>query len=353
MNAPAAVTDGAAATIEIDGEAVAAHFGDPDREYEAARHGVGLSHRSRRAIVRIAGPDYRTFLQGLLTNDVADIAPGAGREALFLDIKGHVRGALDLWAEEDAIVMGCDVGFVETALPDLARYVLAADVSIDDRRVADSVIAVHGAGSEDTLARLGIDMPEGSERVHMMADIAAVRVRLARCPSLGTVGVEVHVPAASVDDVWTALEDAAHDFAPAYVGWNVAEVLRIEAGIVAFGREISGNEFPQEARLDEAIDYEKGCYLGQETVARIHYRGQVNRLLSGLCSEMPLMPGAELVLSGQEVGRVTSAAVSPRLGAIGLAYVRREESEAGTVVDVRNGEVILGSARIAPVPIDD
>ena len=350
---PTAVADRAAEVAEVAGASVAAHFGDPEQEYEAARHGVGLAHRGRRALVRISGPDHRTFLQGLLTNDVAGLAPGEGRPALFLDTKGHVRGALDLWAEVDAIVVGCDTRFVGSVLPDLAKYVLGADVSIDDRRGLDTVLAVHGAGGEESLARAGISVPDGSPRAHCMGEIAGVAVRLARTPDLASPGVEVHAVAEAVDDVWNALEEAAHDFAPVYIGWDVAEVLRVEAGVAAFDREISGEEFPQEALLDEAIDYEKGCYLGQETVARIHYRGQVNRLLSGLRADSPLPDGAELILSGQEVGRVTSAVVSPRLGPIGLGYVRREQSEAGDVLDVRVGGAEVGTARVVSLPFDD
>ncbi len=353
MSAPVAVAARAAEVTEVAGVSVAAHFGDPDQEYEAARHGVGLEHRSRRALVRVSGSDRCKFLQGMLTNDVADLVPGEGRPALFLDIKGHVRGVLDLWAEKDAIVAGCDVGFVESALPDVSKYVLGADVSIEDRRGLETVIAIHGARSEDSLARAGIDMPDESPRAHTTAEIAGAEVRLARTPDLGTPGVEVHVPTEAVDEVWAALEEAARAFAPVYVGWNVAEVLRVEAGVAGFGREISGEEFPQEARLDEAVDYEKGCYLGQETVARIHYRGQVNRLLSGLRSESPLAPGAKLISSDKEVGRVTSAVVSPRLGPIALGYVRRQKSEPGAVLEVRADGADLGTARVVSLPFDD
>jgi folate-binding protein YgfZ len=129
--------------------------------------------------------------------------------------------------------------------------------------------------------------------------------------------------------------------------------LRVEAGVTGFGREINGEEFPQEARLDEAVDYEKGCYLGQETVARIHYRGQVNRLLSGLRSEMLLTAGAKLISSDKAVGQVTSAVVSPRLGPIALGYVRRQESEAGAALEVRADGADLGTARVVSLPFDD
>lgn len=353
MSLPAAVADSVVEVAEIAGTTVAAHFGDPAREYEGARHGVGLAHRSQRALVRVSGSDRYKFLQALLTNDVSGLAVGEGQQSLFLDNKGHVRGVLDLWAEDDSIMVGCDVGFAESVLPDLERYVLAADVSIEDRRGHDTVIAVHGTGSEDSVPRTGIGMPGESARAHVTGKIAGAQVRLARTPNLGTVGVEVHVPAEAVDDVWAALEEAVRDSVPVYVGWNVAEVLRVEAGITAFGHEISGEQFPQEARLEAAIDYEKGCYLGQETVARIHYRGQVNRVLSGLRAKSPLTVGAKLISSDQEVGQVTSSVVSPRIGPIALGYVRRQESEVGAALNVRAEGKDLGTARVVSLPFDD
>jgi len=350
---PAVIANRAAEVTEVAGATVAAHFGDPGREYEAARHGVGLAHRSRRALFRVSGSDRSKFLQALLTSDVAGLKEGEGQASLFLDNKGHVRGALDLWAEDDAVLAGCDVGFVESVLPDLGRYVLGADVSIEDRRDQETVIAVHGAGSEDSLSGAGFPIPAEAPHAHIAGKIAGVEVRFARTPDLGTPGVEVHVPTSAIDNVWAALEETMCDFVPVCVGWNIAEVLRVESGITSFGHEISGEEFPQEARLNEAIDYQKGCYLGQETVARIHYRGQVKRVLSGLRAEFPLTIGAKLISSDNEVGRVTSSAVSPRLGSIALAYVRREESKPGAALDVRVDDEDLGTVRVVSLPFDD
>ena len=353
MTFPAVIANRAAEVTEVAGATVAAHFGDPGREYEAARHGVGLAHRSRRALFRVSGSDRSKFLQALLTSDVAGLKEGEGQASLFLDNKGHVRGALDLWVEDDAVLAGCDVGFVESVLPDLGRYVLGADVSIEDRRDQETVIAVHGAGSEDSLSGAGFPIPAEAPHAHIAGKIAGVEVRFARTPDLGTPGVEVHVPTSAIDNVWAALEETMCDFVPVCVGWNIAEVLRVESGITSFGHEISGEEFPQEARLNEAIAYQKGCYLGQETVARIHYRGQVKRVLSGLRAEFPLTIGAKLISSDNEVGRVTSSAVSPRLGSIALAYVRREESKPGAALDVRVDDEDLGTVRVVSLPFDD
>ncbi len=350
MSTPAALEQRAAEHIDLDGVRVAAHFGDVAGEYEAARNAVGLAHRGSRALLRISGADHRAFLQGLLSNDVEKLSPGEGCAALFLDTKGHVRAVLDLWAENDAIVVGCEAGFIEDTLPDLAKYVLAADVTIDDLRGSETVLAVVGAAAAETLSRAGAEIPGATAWAHSRAALGGVDVRLARTPDLGAPGVEIHAPSAAVDDIWSALEAAAGE-APVYVGWNVAEALRIEAGVPRLGREVNGGEFPQELLLDDAVDYEKGCYLGQETVARIHYRGQVNRLLSGLRGDSPLPPGAELISSGQEVGSITSAAESPELGSIALAMVRREEVESGATVEVRANGAVVGEARVVSLPI--
>jgi len=351
MSAPAALDERAAEHLDIGGVAVPAHFGDPAGEYEAARSAVGLMQRAGRALFRIAGGDRATFLQGLLTNDVVALQPGQGCQALFLDIKGHVRGALDLWATDDAIIAGCEPDFIDGVLPDLTKYVLAADVQASDLRGEETVLALVGPGADAALARAGVVTPTDARGL-CAATLGGVAVRVARTEDLGAAGVEVHTPVAAVNEVWCALEQATGESVPVYIGWNAAEALRLEAGVVRSGHEVSGEEFPQELRLDAAINYEKGCYLGQETVARIHYRGQVNRLLSGLRADSPLPVGAELISSGREVGRITSTAQSPRLGSIALAMVRREESEGGAAVEVHVDGSAVADARVTGLPIE-
>lgn len=351
MSAPSAPEERAAERTQVAGTAIPLHFGDPAGEYKAAREGVALCHRARRALVRFSGADHRTFLNGLLSSNVVTIAAGDGRQALFLDNKGHVRGALDLWAENDAIIAGCDTAFVDESLADLTRYILAADVKVEDLREAYSVLALVGPESGRLLLNAGVTAPASSPRAHAPATLTGVDLRVARTPDLGGEGVELHVPLESADEVWKALEGAGAGAALPYLGWSAAEALRIEAGIPRLGAEITGEEFPQEARLDDAIDYEKGCYLGQETVARIHYRGQVNRVLSGVVGDAPLPVGAELVLSERTLGAVTSAAESPRNGSIALAYVRREEAEARASVQFRRDEQIIAEGRVVALPI--
>lgn len=350
--APAAFAERAAEHVDVNGTEVPAHFGDPAAEYRAAREEVALAHRPGRALFRVEGTDRATFLQGLLTADVAALQPGGGCRSLFLDNKGHVRGVLELWAGDDAIVVGCEASFIERALPDLTKYILAADVTVTDQRDDKTVLALLGPGVDGLLDQAGAQPPAPAPWAHRSVELGGATVWLARTADVGIAAIEAHVPAADVDAVWSALALAASE-PPALVGWEAAELLRIEAGVPRIGHEINDAEFPQELRLDDAVDYEKGCYLGQETVARIHYRGQVNRLLSGLRGGAPLPVGAELVSSDREVGRITSAARSPRLGAIGLALVRREEAEAGATVQVRADGTTITEARVTRLPIED
>jgi len=350
MTLPATVSDRAAAHTEIWGTTVVAHFGDAAAEYDAARSSGGLCDRAWRTLFRVGGDERSSFLQGMLSNDVAALAAGDGCRALFLDNKGHVRADLDVWAEDDALILGSDTDVADKTLPDLRKYVLAAAVTIDDLREHQSVIGVMGPGAVDLLTAAGGRIPAATPHAHVAGDLAGATVRIARSSSLGGSGFEVHAPRQKIDAVWAALEAAGAGAVPAYVGWQAAEVVRVEDGVPYSGSEITGGEFPQELGLDEAIDYEKGCYLGQETVARIHYRGQVNRLLRGLKAAAPMAPGAELLAGEQPVGRVTSVADSPRLGSIALGFVRREEAADGTNVGVRLGDGTVGEATVVELP---
>ena len=158
------------------------------------------------------------------------------------------------------------------------KYVLGAPVEFDDRRDGTTVVGVIGPEAEDLLREMGVGC-----RTICLAHSMARRSAASQCssratPALAGPGVELQLPAPSLGVIWELFEAAGAGLA----GWEAAEILRVEAGIPRHGSELTGEQFPQEAGLDDAVDFEKGCYLGQETVARIHYRGKVNRLLTGL-----------------------------------------------------------------------
>lgn len=318
-------------------------------EYEAARSGVALMQRPRRTLVSVEGEKRGEFLQGMLSNEILALAAGDGCRSLLLDNKGKVQGDLDIWAESEAIIMACDVAVVEVVLGSLRKYVLATPVQFRGLAEEQCVVGIVGPEAEALLEAAGAQVPPVTAYGHVRASVAGVEVRLARTNALAAPGFEIHVPLEALAAVAAALRDAAGGKLPD-VGDETAEVLRIEAGLPYEGSELTGEQFPQEARLDDAISYDKGCYLGQETVARIHYRGNVNRLLIGLRLHRSVARGADLFVQEQAVGEVTSVAVSPHLGPIGLGYVRRELAGAGTELTLRTDAGESMAAEVSDLP---
>jgi len=318
-------------------------------EYEAARSGVALMQRPWRTLVSVEGDGRDGFLQGMLSNEIRDLAAGDGCRALLLDNKGKVQVDIDLWVESEAIIMACDAVAVDDALDNLRKYVLATPVQFHKLEGKHLVMALIGPEANELLEGAGVDSPPGTSYGHGKVSVAGVEVRLARTAALSPEGLEIHVPSGSLDTVVAALRGAAAGELPD-VGEEAAEVLRVEAGWPRQGCEITGEQFPQEARLDDAISYDKGCYLGQETVARIHYRGSVNRLLSGFRLREPVARGAGLFAQEREVGEITSVAVSPSLGPIGLGYVRSDLAGAGTALTVRTDDGESLTAEVFDLP---
>jgi folate-binding protein YgfZ len=299
--------------------------------------------RSSRSLVSVEGDGRAGFLQGMLSNEIEALAAGDGCRALLLDNKGKVQADLDLWVDSQSIVMACDAAVAGTMLDTLRKYVLATPVQFNELDQELGAVGLIGPEAESLLQSLDAETPPVSSYAHVMTRVGGDEVRLARTAGLGAEGVEIHASHDALARVAATLRDVAASDLPEVVG-DVAEILRVEAGVPRHGFELTGDHFPQEARLDDAVSYEKGCYLGQETVARIHYRGNVNRLLVGLRADEPLTRGASLFADESEVGSVTSAVVSPRRGPIGLAYVRRELAAAST--DLRLQEEDRESMRV-------
>jgi folate-binding protein YgfZ len=318
-------------------------------EYEAARSGVALMPRPWRTLVSVEGEGRVSFLQGMLSNEIQALAAGHGCRALLLDNKGKVQADLDLWVEIEAIILACDAAVAENVLAGLRKYVLATPVQFRELDDEQGVVGLVGPGAVALLEGIGIQVPPDTSHGHIRAFVAGVDVRLARTTALAAEGFEIHLPREAHADVATALRKAG-DGNLLDVGSEAAEVLRVEAGLPREGSELTGEQFPQEVRLDDAISYDKGCYLGQETVARIHYRGNVNRLLVGLRFREPVARGDSLFAQEKEIGEVTSVAVSPRLGPIGLGYVRRELAAAGTELALQTGDGEPLTAEVADLP---
>ncbi len=307
------------------------------RQYAALRDGVGLVDFSARTQIELTGADRATFLHNLCTNAVRDLAPGSGCEAFLLNVKGHVIGHVWIFVSPHSIVLETVPGQGERIGAHLDRYLIREDVQIFDRSAEWSEVLLAGAKAEDLLARLGVHV--GADRLaHGAGQLDERPVWVRRVDFLGPSGFLVAGLRGNMKEVKRAFVNAG----AVECGADVAETARIESGTPWYGLDITDENLPQEVDRDRlAINFTKGCYLGQETVARIDALGHVNRVLKGIKfmgEDVPAV-GTELQVDGKTVGKVTSSCWSPAMGGpLGLGYVKRGFEAAGTKVESSSGE---------------
>jgi len=332
--------------VEDRGVLLPRRFGrDATAEYAALREGAALLDLGFRTVVVARGEDRAAFLHGMLTNGVANLAPGAGCPALLLTIQGRVTADLRVSAVEDALLLDVDVRARGALVEALEKLIIADDVELGEPAEPLALIGLDGPLAERLLA----ETPAAglAPHAHAVIDVAGVPVRAQRASEVRGPGFVLHVPAARAPGVWDAL--VARGARPC--GMEALEGRRIEVGVPRIGIDMDGSTLALEVPVEEAISATKGCYLGQEVVARGTARGHVNRRLVGFRLEGPEPPaGAPLVRDGKEVGRLTS--VGRAFGAGGLAalgFVRRESWDLGTELGVRHGHAVT-VARVAPLP---
>ena len=268
---------------------------------------VSLVDRTHRGRLALTGADAAAFLDGQLSNDISALEPGSGCRAALLTPKGKMLADVrvlrtpdgaEYWLETERVAL-------QALFDALRRGVIGWQAELHKRTLQQTTLSLVGDGAGDSAA------PLHASREDEVGGAPVLRVRTPE-------GEDVICATEDVGRVRAALggPELAEDD---------ADVLRVEAGVPRYGAELDDSVIPQEAALNEShVSFTKGCYVGQETVARMHWRGKPNRHLRGLRLSEPVAPGTPLVLGEREVGRVASSVVSPRLGPIALALVRRE-----------------------------
>jgi folate-binding protein YgfZ len=306
-------------------------------DYRILTEGAGVLERAERAHLTLRGPEAHEYLQGQVTNDVQALAPGAGCYAALLNPKGRILADMrvlslspeELWLDVEAVAH-------ETALRELQMYKIGRQVEVAAAERA--VISVVGPRAWEVLQRAGIPATDAAPA----PEHAWVKGRDDSVIAATDVGFDVLVAPAGAGSLTEALVDAGAQV----VTPEAADVLRIERGRPRYGVDMGEENLPGEAGIVErAVSFTKGCYVGQEPVARMFHKGHPNRHLRALVLSAPVEPGTPVTAGGKEVGRVTSSASSPAHGPVALGILRREVSP--------GDEVMAGpvSARVAEPPL--
>ena len=278
-------------------------------DYELVTESVGLVDRSDRAKFIVRGSDAADFLQGQVSNDVEALEPGSGCYATVLSHKGKLRTDLRILRDDDSFWLDTEAIGHAVLEHMLRTYSLGRDVEFEDVTESRALLSLVGPAARE---RLDV-VPPAEEHAFVSGEHGIyVATQL---------GVDVIAAPSTTLDVEPVSEEAA-------------ECLRIEAGRPRLGYDMDADTIPQEAGINErAVSFSKGCYVGQETVARLHYKGKPNRHLRGLRLSEPAERGTDILLGERVVGKLGSTCVSPRLGPIALALIRRE-AEPGASVQV-------------------
>ena len=296
-------------------------------DYRALTEACGLLDRSERGKLALTGPGAKEFLDGQVTNAVETLEPGQGAYAALLTPKGKMLGDLRVLDLGDELFLDTERAALQELFNMIRRYRIGYDVELHKRTLERGLLSLIGPDSR-AVAGAG-DLP-AQEHAHQRLEVDGIDARIVATDT----GVDLICDAGDTEALTAALR--ARGAAP--VEEAAAEVVRVEAGRPRYGIDLDDTVIPQEAGLNErAVSFTKGCYVGQETVARLHYRGKPNRHLRGLRLAAPAARGAELTLGEKVVGKLGTAVASPRLGPIAIALVRRE-AEPGTTVAVGTDE---------------
>jgi folate-binding protein YgfZ len=295
-------------------------------EYRALTEACGLVDRSERGKLALTGSEAKTFLQGQVTNDVERLEPGQGCYAAFLTHKGKMLGDMRVLDLGDELSLDTERATLQELFNMIRRYKLASDVELHKRTLEMSLLSLVGPDARRIAGATSLGKREHDNRRAQVGGRDAILVAT-------DVGVDVFCAAADGAAVRAALEAAG----AIGVSEDSAEVVRVERGRPRYGVDLDDSVIPQEAGLNErAVSFTKGCYVGQETVARLFYRGKPNRHMRGLRLSGPAAQGDALRLGEKEVGRLGSVVVSPAHGPIALAIVRRA-AEVGDMLAVGDG----------------
>lgn len=338
----------------VTGEKVVNHFGNRAEECRRLVESVALIDLSARGCLAVLGVDRVKFINGQVTNEVAGLRTGQGCYAALVNAKGKMQSDLNIYRLEDELILDFEPGLLDTVTARLESHIVADQVELVDASPHFGLLSLQGPKTETTLASLGLTLPEDPHTHRKAGQPELDEWYLMRNDRIGQVGCDLYVPTPQLVDAAKGLAEAVEEQGGGLAGWLATETIRIEAGIPRFGAEMNQNTLPPEANIESrAISYSKGCYIGQEIIARIRTYGKVNRTLIGYRLDAMLAesvtPGTSLVdESNKAVATITSVTDSPKFGPIALGLAKRAHAEPGQSLSVQSQD--RGQATIVSLP---
>jgi len=328
----------------VNGAEVIEDYGDATAEYRAVRETAGIFDLSFRSRICLLGGDRQKFLNGQVTNNIKDLKQGEGCYAAVINAKGKMQSDVRVFCLAEEILLDFEPGLTQLVTGRLEKYVIADDVQIIDVAAHYGLLSVQGPQAAGLMAalNLGITTPATPFAYTKICNTTLGEIYIANVPRLGIAGFDLYVPGPGMESALELLIKNAPTVGGRLCGWNAFEMLRIEQGIPRFGADMDDTNLPPEVGLDRtAVSYTKGCYIGQEVIARIRTYGQVAKKLCKLqiLNADPLpAKGAKLFFNDREAGYMTSATRLPSLIVSGLGYVRREANQVGTELSIGTPE---------------
>ncbi len=325
---------------EVTGWEMPAHYGDVAAEHRAVRQAVGIADLSHRGKIRVTGDDRVKWLQSVISNDILPLQPGQGRYSGFLTHKGKMLTYFRVYMQTDAVMLE-DVGEIGDATYLALRKFLLYGTKAKMENCAESwgLLLVSGPKASTVIqSAFGVNVADLTPVNFVTAQIGGHTALVLRTEETGEVDLEILLPVDGLPPAWKALMEAGAQYGITAIGSHAREALRMEAGIPKAGPELNEEIVPPEANLEgKAFSLSKGCYPGQEVVARMDTYGNVRRHLVGLVLKDATIPpkGAKLFSGDREIGWVSSATFSPQLNApIAFGFPLRDFSKAGTALSI-------------------
>lgn len=303
-----------------------------DPGYQALRSNAAWLDLSARGKIIASGEDRARLLHAMTTNQVQELKPGEGCYAFFLNPQGRILADVNLFCRENDFLLDVEPETRESLYQHLDHYIIADDVTLEDATPRIATVSLEGPQALAVAARIGAPVPEKA-----WAHLPWSNVTIANVSSTGAPALRFFVP---VDEKQALIDK----FALPEASPQAARVVRLENFQPRFGEDILGTTLSQETQLSHAVNFNKGCYIGQEIVERVRSRGLVHRLLAGVEIDSTEAPELDtrLFQGDQDAGKITSAVYSPALGkVVGTAYLRRESAEPGTALTVNGHAAII------------